>query len=139
VKEFLGPTDTLDSITTARWVVSRLQDEKVTIRNISAAEQIPVTSFLREITLLEVRNLRTTVGSATITFSFGSGTSFGAIPGLSSLSLTTARANFTVSGLSGQGQIITTAQEIRFDITSVTGGPLSIPFLLIFRETASLT
>jgi hypothetical protein len=136
VKEFLGPTDTLDSITTARWVVSRLQDEKVTIRNISAAEQIPVTSFLREITLLEVRNLRTTVGSATITFSFGSGASFGAIPGLSSLSLTTAPANFTVSG---QGQIITTAQEIRFDITSVTGGPLSIPFLLIFRETPSLT
>jgi hypothetical protein len=136
VKEFLGPTDTLDSITTARWVASRLQDEKVTIRSISAAEQIPVTSFLREITLLEVRNLRTTVGSATITFSFGSGASFGAIPGLSSLSLTTARANFTVSG---QGQIITTAQEIRFDITSVTGGPLSIPFLLIFRETASLT
>jgi hypothetical protein len=136
VKEFLGPTDTLDSITTARWVASRLRDEKVTIRNISAAEQIPVTSFLREITLLEVRNLRTTVGSATITFSFGSGASFGAIPGLSSLSLTTARSNFTVSG---QGQIITTAQEIRFDITSVTGGPLSIPFLLIFRETASLT
>lgn len=136
MKEFLGPTDTLDSITTARWVASRLQDEKVTIRSISAAEQIPVTSFLREITLLEVRNLRTTVGSATITFSFGSGASFGAIPGLSSLSLTTARANFTVSG---QGQIITTAQEIRFDITSVTGGPLSIPFLLIFRETASLT
>ena len=118
------------------WVSSRLQDEKVTIRNISAAEQIPVTSFLREITLLEVRNLRTTVGSATITFSFGSGASFGAIPGLSSLSLTTTRANFTVSG---QGQIITTAQEIRFDITSVTGGPLSIPFLLIFRETPSLT
>jgi hypothetical protein len=136
VKEFLGPTDTLDSITTARWVASRLRDEKVTIRNISAAEQIPVTSFLREITLLEVRNLRTTVGSATITFSFGSGVSFGAIPGLSNLSLTTARSNFTVSG---QGQIITTAQEIRFDITSVTGGPLSIPFLLIFRETASLT
>ncbi len=136
MKEFLGPTDTLDSITTARWVASRLRDEKVTIRNISAAEQIPVTSFLREITLLEVRNLRTTVGSATITFSFGSGASFGAIPGLSSLSLTTARSNFTVSG---QGQIITTAQEIRFDITSVTGGPLSIPFLLIFRETASLT
>ena len=136
MKEFLGPTDTLDSITTARWVASRLQSEKVTIRNISATEQIPVTSFLREITLLEVRNLRTSAGSATITFSFGSGASFGAIPGLSSLSLTTARANFTVSG---QGQIITTAQEIRFDITSVTGGPLSIPFLLIFRETASLT
>lgn len=136
MKEFLGPTDTLDSIATPRWVSSRLQDEKVTIRNISAAEQIPVTSFLREITLLEVRNLRTTVGSATITFSFGSGTSFGAIPGLSNLSVTTTQANFTVSG---QGQIITTAQEIRFDITSVTGGPLSIPFLLIFRETASLT
>jgi hypothetical protein len=136
VKEFLGPTDTLDSITTARWVASRLQSEIVTITNISAAQQIPVSSFLREITLLEVRNLRTTVGSATITFSFGSGVSFGAIPGLSNLSLTTARANFTVSG---QGQIITTAQEIRFDITSVTGGPLSIPFLLIFRETASLT
>ena len=118
------------------WVSTRLQDEKVTIRNISAAEQIPVTSFSREITLLEVRNLRTSVGSATITFSFGSGASFGAIPGLSNLSLTTTRANFTVSG---QGQIITTAQEIRFDITSVTGGPLSIPFLLIFRETASLT
>ena len=118
------------------WVSTRLQDEKVTIRNISAAEQIPVTSFLREITLLEVRNLKTTVGSATITFSFGSGASFGAIPGLSSLSLTTTPANFTVSG---QGQIITTAQEIRFDITSVTGGPLSIPFLLIFRETPSLT
>jgi hypothetical protein len=113
-----------------------LQSEIVTITNISAAQQIPVTSFLREITLLEVRNLRTSAGSATITFSFGSGASFGAIPGLSSLSLTTARANFTVSG---QGQIITTAQEIRFDITSVTGGPLSIPFLLIFRETASLT
>jgi hypothetical protein len=136
VKEFLGPTDTLDSITTARWVVSRLQDEKVTIRNISAAEQIPVTSFLREITLLGVRNLKTTVGSATITFSFGSGASFGTIPGLSNLSLTTTPANFTVSG---QGQIITTAQEIRFDITSVTGGPLSIPFLLVFRETPSLT
>jgi hypothetical protein len=136
VKEFLGPTDTLDSITTARWVASRLQSEIVTITNISAAQQIPVTSFLREITLLEVRNLRTSAGSATITFSFGSGASFGAIPGLSSLSLTTARSNFTVSG---QGQIITTAQEIRFDITSVTGGPLSIPFLLIFRETASLT
>jgi hypothetical protein len=136
VKEFLGPTDTLDSITTARWVASRLQSEIVTITNISAAQQIPVTSFLREITLLEVRNLRTSAGSATITFSFGSGASFGAIPGLSSLSLTTARANFTVSG---QGQIITTAQEIRFDITSVTGGPLSIPFLLIFRETPSLT
>ena len=136
MKEFLGPTDTLDSITTARWVASRLQSEIVTIRNISAAEQIPVTSFLREITLLEVRNLRTSAGSATITFSFGSGASFGAIPGLSSLSLTTARSNFTVSG---QGQIITTAQEIRFDITSVTGGPLSIPFLLIFRETPSLT
>ena len=136
MKEFLGPTDTLDSITTARWVASRLQDEKVTIRNISATEQIPVTSFLREITLLEVRNLRTSAGNATITFSFGSGASFGAIPGLSSLSLTTARASFIVSG---QGQIITTAQEIRFDITSVTGGPLSIPFLLIFRETASLT
>ncbi len=136
MKEFLGPTDTLDSITTARWVASRLQSEIVTITNISAAQQIPVTSFLREITLLEVRNLRTSAGSATITFSFGSGASFGAIPGLSSLSLTTARANFTVSG---QGQIITTAQEIRFDITSVTGGPLSISFLLIFRETASLT
>jgi hypothetical protein len=136
VKEFLGPTDTLDSITTARWVASRLQSEIVIITNISAAQQIPVSSFLREITLLEVRNLRTSAGSATITFSFGSGASFGAIPGLSSLSLTTARANFTVSG---QGQIITTAQEIRFDITSVTGGPLSIPFLLIFRETPSLT
>ena len=136
MKEFLGPTDTLDSIATARWVASRLQSEIVTITNISAAQQIPVTSFLREITLLEVRNLRTSAGSATITFSFGSGASFGAIPGLSNLSLTTARANFTVSG---QGQIITTAQEIRFDITSVTGGPLSIPFLLIFRETASLT
>ena len=136
MKEYLGPTDTLDSIPTARWVSSRLQYEMVTARNIFAAEQIPVTSFLREITLLEVRNLRTTLGSATITFSFGSGVSFGAIPGLSNLSLTTARANFTVSG---QGQIITTAQEIRFDITSVTGGPLSIPFLLIFRETASLT
>jgi hypothetical protein len=136
VKEFLGPTDTLDSITTARWVASRLQSEIVTLTNVSAAQQIPVSSFLREITLLEVRNLRTSAGSATITFSFGSGVSFGAIPGLSNLSLTTARANFTVSG---QGQIITTAQEIRFDITSVTGGPLSIPFLLIFRETASLT
>lgn len=136
MKEYLGPIDTLDSITTARWVSSRLQDEKVTIRNISAAEQISVTSFPREITLLEVRNLRTTVGSATITFSFGSGASFGAIPGLSNLSLVTTRANFTVSG---QGQIITTAQEIRFDITSVTGGPLNILFLLIFRETASLT
>ena len=136
MKEFLGPIDTLDSVTTARWVSSRLQDEKVTIRNISAAEQIPVTSFPREITLLEVRNLRTTVGSATITFSFGSGASFGAIPGLSNLSLTTTRANFTVSG---QGQIITTTQEIRFDITSVTGGPLNILFLLIFCETASLT
>lgn len=120
----------------ANWVATRLQDEKVTIRNISAAEQIPVTSFPREITLLEVRNLRTTVGSATITFSFGSGASFGAIPGLSNLALTTTRANFTVPG---QGQIITTAQEIRFDIAAVTGGPLSIPFLLIFRETASLT
>ena len=136
MKEFLGPIDTLDSIATARWVTSRQQNEKVIIRNISAAEQILVTSFPREITLLEVRNLRTSVGSATITFSFGSGASFGAIPGLSSLSLTTTRANFTVSG---QGQIITTAQEIRFDIASVTGGPLSIPFLLIFRETASLT
>lgn len=136
MKEFLGPIDTLDSVTTARWVSSRLQDEKVTIRNISAAEQIPVTSFPREITFLEVRNLRTTVGSATITFSFGSGASFGAIPGLSNLSLTTTRANFTVFG---QGQIITTAQEIRFDITGVTGGPLNILFLLIFRETASLT
>jgi len=136
VKESLAPIDTLDSITTARWVSSRLQDEKVLIRNISAAEQIPITSFPREITLLEVRNLRTSVGSATITFSFGSGASFGAIPGLSNLSLTTTRANFTVSG---QGQIITTAQEIRFDITSVTGELLSIPFLLIFRETASLT
>jgi hypothetical protein len=136
VKEFLGPTDTLDSITTARWVASRLQSEIVTLTNVSAAQQIPVSSFLREITLLEVRNLRTSAGSATITFSFGSGVSFGAIPGLSNLSLTTARANFTVSG---QGQIITTAQEIRFDITSVTGGPLSIPFLLIFRETPSLT
>ena len=136
MKEFLGPIDTLDTIATPRWVSSRLQDEKVTIRNISAAEQIPVTSFSREITLLEVRNLRTSVGSATITFSFGSGVSFGAIPGLSNLSLTTTRANFTVPG---QGQIITTAQEIRFDISAVTGGPLSIPFLLIFRETASLT
>ena len=136
MKEFLGPIDTLDSIATARWVTSRQQNEKVIIRNISAAEQILVTSFPREITLLEVRNLRTSVGSATITFSFGSGASFGAIPGLSSLSVTTTKANFTVSG---QGQIITTAQEIRFDIASVTGGPLSIPFLLIFRETASLT
>ena len=136
MKEFLGPIDTLDSIATARWVTSRQQNEKVIIRNISAAEQILVTSFPREITLLEVRNLRTSVGSATITFSFGSGASFGAIPGLSSLSVTTTKANFTVSG---QGQIITTAQEIRFDITSVTGGPLSILFLLIFRETASLT
>jgi hypothetical protein len=136
VKESLAPIDTLDSITTARWVSSRLQDEKVLIRNVSAAEQIVAISFPREITLLEVWNLRTTVGSATITFSFGSGASFGVIPGLSNLSLTTTRANFTVSG---QGQIITTAQEIRFDITSVTGGPLSIPFLLIFRETASLT
>ena len=136
MKEFLGPIDTLDSIATPRWVSSRLQDEKVTIRNISAAEQISVTSFPREITLLEVRNLRTTVGSAAITFSFGSGASFGAIPGLSNLSLATTRANFTVSG---QGQIITTTQEIRFDITSVTGGPLNILFLLIFRETASLT
>ena len=135
VKEYLGPIDTLDSITTARWVSSRLANEKVTIRNIFGAEQIPVTSFPREITLLEVRNLRTSVGSATITFSFGSGASFGAIPGLSNLSLTTSRANFTVSG---QGQIITTAQEIRFDVASVTGGPLSILFLLIFRETASL-
>lgn len=136
MKEFLGPIDTLDSITTARWVSSRLQDEKVTIRNISAAEQILITSFPREITLLEVRNLRTTVGSATITFSFGSGSSFGAIPGLSNLSLAPTRSSFTVSG---QGQIITTAQEIRFDITSVAGGPLNILFLLIFREIASLT
>jgi hypothetical protein len=136
VKEFLGPIDTLDSIATARWVSNRLQDEKVTIRNVSDAEQISVTSFPREITLLEVRNLRTTLGNATITFSFGSGASFGAIPGLSNLSLATTRANFTVSG---QGQIITTTQEIRFDITSVTGGPLNILFLLIFRETASLT
>ncbi|MFN9956213.1 MAG: hypothetical protein ACK55I_24210 [bacterium] len=136
MKEFLGPIDTLDSIATARWVSNRLQDEKVTIRNVSDAEQISVTSFPREITLLEVRNLRTTLGNATITFSFGSGASFGAIPGLSNLSLATTRANFTVSG---QGQIITTTQEIRFDITSVTGGPLNILFLLIFRETASLT
>ena len=136
MKEYLGPIDSLNSLTTVRWVSSRLQDEKVTIRNISAAEQIPVTSFPREITLLEVRNLRTSVGSATITFSFGSGGSFGAIPGLSNLSLATSRANFTVSG---QGQIIATNQEIRFDIISLTGGPLSIPFLLIFRETASLT
>lgn len=134
--ENAGTITKLRDFVDVNWVSSRLQSEIVTIRNISAAEQIPVTSFLREITLLEVRNLRTTVGSATITFSFGSGASFGAIPGLSNLSLTTARANFTVSG---QGQIITTAQEIRFDITSVTGGLLSIPFLLIFRETPSLT
>jgi hypothetical protein len=136
VAENAGTITKLRDFVDVNWVSSRLQSEIVTIRNISAAEQIPVTSFLREITLLEVRNLRTTVGSATITFSFGSGASFGAIPGLSNLSLTTARANFTVSG---QGQIITTAQEIRFDITSVTGGLLSIPFLLIFRETPSLT
>lgn len=135
MKEYLGPIDTLDSIATARWVSSRLSDEKVTIRNIFNPEQISVPSFPREITLLEVRNLRTSVGSATITFSFGSGTSFGAIPGLSNLSVTTTKANFTVSG---QGQIITTAQEIRFDIASVTGGPSNIIFLLIFRETASL-
>ena len=134
--ENAGIITKLQDFVDVNWVASRLQSEIVTITNISAAQQIPVTSFLREITLLEVRNLRTSAGSATITFSFGSGASFGAIPGLSSLSLTTARANFTVSG---QGQIITTAQEIRFDITSVTGGPLSISFLLIFRETASLT
>lgn len=132
----LGLVTTLDSIATPQWVTGRQQNEKVIIRNISAAEQILVPSFPREITLLEVQNLRTSVGSATMTFSFGSGSSFGAIPGLSSLSVTTTKANFTVSG---QGQIITTAQEIRFDITSVTGGPLSILFLLIFRETASLT
>jgi hypothetical protein len=136
VAENAGIITKLRDFVDVNWVASRLQSEIVTITNISAAQQIPVASFLREITLLEVRNLRTTVGSATMTFSFGSGASFGAIPGLSNLSLTTARANFTVSG---QGQIITTAQEIRFDITSVTGGPLSIPFLLIFRETPSLT
>jgi hypothetical protein len=136
VAENAGIITKLQDFVDVNWVASRLQSEIVTITNISAAQQIPVTSFLREITLLEVRNLRTTVGSATMTFSFGSGASFGAIPGLSNLSLTTARANFTVSG---QGQIITTAQEIQFDITSVTGGPLSIPFLLIFRETPSLT
>jgi hypothetical protein len=136
VAENAGIITKLQDFVDVNWVASRLQSELVTITNISAAQQIPVASFLREITLLEVRNLRTTVGSATMTFSFGSGASFGAIPGLSNLSLTTARANFTVSG---QGQIITTAQEIRFDITSVTGGPLSIPFLLIFRETPSLT
>ena len=134
--ENAGIITKLQDFVDVNWVASRLQSEIVTITNISAAQQIPVASFLREITLLEVRNLRTSAGSATITFSFGSGASFGAIPGLSNLSLTTAQANFTVSG---QGQIITTAQEIRFDITSVTGGPLSIPFLLIFRETPSLT
>ena len=134
--ENAGLITKLRDVVDASWVSNRIQYEIVTVRNIFAAEQIPVTSFLREITLLEVRNLRTTLGSATITFSFGSGASFGAIPGLSNLSVTTTQANFTVSG---QGQIITTAQEIRFDITSVTGGPLSIPFLLIFRETPSLT
>lgn len=98
MKEFLGPIDTLDSIATSRWVSSRVQYEYICLRGAntgSVAFTAPI--FGREITLLRIVNAQNTLagssGSAVINFLFGNGSTFTAIPGLSSRTINTTASN----------------------------------------------
>lgn len=140
MKEFLGPIDTLDSITTARWVSSRTQFEYIALRGANTGSvAFTAPSFGREITLLRIVNAQNTLsgssGSAVVNFLFGNGLTFTAIPGLSSRSITTTASNFSVTG---NGQLITTAQQIRVEFVSFTSGPVDICFSFEYRESPSL-
>lgn len=92
----------------------------------SVALTLPIF-YTENITLLRVVNAQNTLigssGSAVINVLFGSGASFTTIPGLGSRTITTTAANHSVSGT---GQLITTAQQIRIEFASFTSGPVDI-------------
>ena len=95
--------------------------------------------FWREITLLRIVNAQNTLagssGSAVVNFLFGSGSTFTAIPGLNGRTINNTASNFSVSG---NGQLITTSQQIRVEYVSFTGGPVDLCFSFEYRETPSL-
>ena len=123
----------------AFWVSNRIQYEYICLRGAntgSVAFTAPI--FGREITLLSVNAQNTLTGSsgsAVVNFLFGSGSTFTAIPGLSSRTINTTASKFSVSG---NGQLITTAQQIRVEYVSFTSGPVDLCFSLEYRETPSL-
>lgn len=92
----------------------------------SVALTLPIF-YTENITLLRVVNAQNTLigssGSAVINVLFGSGASFTTIPGLGGRTITTTVANHSVSGT---GQLITTAQQIRIEFASFTSGPVDI-------------
>lgn len=122
------------------WVSSRIQYEYICLRGAntgSVAFTAPI--FGREITLLRIVNAQNTLsgssGSAVVNFLFGSGSTFTAIPGLNGRTINPTASNFSVSG---NGQLITTAQQIRVEYVSFTSGPVDLCFSLEYRETPSL-
>lgn len=122
------------------WVSTRIRYEYIALRGAntgSVAFTGPI--FGREITLLRIVNAQNTLagssGSAVVNFLFGSGSTFTAIPGLSGRTINTTASNFSVSG---NGQLITTAQQIRVEYVSFTGGPVDICFSFEYRESPSL-
>lgn len=108
---------------------ARIQRESVLLRSAntgSVALTLPIF-YTENITLLRVVNDQNTLigssGSAVINVLFGSGASFTTIPGLGGRTITTTVANHSVSGT---GQLITTAQQIRIEFASFTSGPVDI-------------
>lgn len=122
------------------WVSTRIRYEYIALRGAntgSVAFTAPI--FGREITLLRIVNAQNTLagssGSAVVNFLFGSGSTFTAIPGLISRTINPTASNFSVSG---NGQLITTGQQIRVEYVSFTSGPVDLCFSLEYRETPSL-
>ena len=108
---------------------ARIQREPVLLRGAntgSVAVTLPIF-YTENITLLRIVNAQNTLsgssGSAIISLLFGSGASFTTIPGLGSRTITTSPTNHSVSG---DGQLITTAQQIRIEFASFTSGPVDI-------------
>lgn len=124
----------------AFWVSNRIQYEYICLGKAntgSVAFTAPI--FGREITLLRIVNAQNTLAgsssSAVVNFLFGSGSTFTAIPGLNGRTINPAASNFSVTG---NGQLITTAQQIRVEYVSFTSGPVDLCFSLEYRETPSL-
>lgn len=108
---------------------ARIQREPVLLRGAntgSGAITLPIF-YTENITLLRIVNAQNTLtgssGSAVINLLFGSGASFTTIPGLGSRTITTIATNHSVSG---NGQLITAAQQIRIEFASFTSGPVDV-------------
>lgn len=108
---------------------ARIQRESFLLRSAntgSVAITLPIF-YTENITLLRVVNAQNTLtgssGSALINLLFGSGASFTTIPGLGSRTITTTATNHSVSG---NGQLITAAQQIRIEFASFTSGPVDV-------------